>query len=51
MIVIMASLAVIYYELGRYKEAQGIKIKTLGLRREVFGKKYPDIIRSMVYLA
>ncbi len=41
------NLATTYHALGRYKEAEKMKVEVLALRRELLGDKHPDTVRSM----
>lgn len=46
----LASLAATYHALGRYEEAEEIKVKELTLRQEILGEEHPDIIKSIAEL-
>ncbi len=47
----MAELATTYHVLGRYEEAEKMKVEVLALRREILGDKHPDTVESMASLA
>jgi len=47
----MAYFATTYYQRGRWKEAGGMEVDVLTLRKEVLGERHPDTIDSMASLA
>jgi tetratricopeptide (TPR) repeat protein len=50
MIVSMSLLAVAYLGQGRYKEAEKNCAEALALRRDIFGRRHPDTVRTIPIL-
>ena len=47
----MNNLAIVYYEQGKYAQAEALHSQTLEIRRRVLGPEHPDTLASMNNLA
>ena len=47
----MNNLALLYFNRGRYYEAETMHVKTLEIQKRVLGEEHPDTLDSMGNLA
>ncbi|KAH7146949.1 hypothetical protein B0J13DRAFT_473806 [Dactylonectria estremocensis] len=51
MLISMANIASTYRNQGRWKEAEEIFVRAIGMRKTVLGGEHPDTLSSMNHLA